>query len=313
VANKADKPAVKRGRPPAARTAPSVHVDAFLDMLTAERGAAPATRSAYATDLADLAASLAVPVELAGSDQLLAYLDRLAERRMSAKTVARRLASMRQFYRFLVSERRRQDDPSSVLDGPRLEQNLPPLLDEAEVARLLAAPENPEPGSNLRFAALLELLYGSGLRVTELVALPLAAIGRDGRFLTIRGKGSKERLVPLSEPARAAIAAWLQVRAPRNSAFLFPSDSAGGHLTRQNFALLLKARALAVGLDPARVHPHVLRHAFATHLLDHGADLRAVQKLLGHADIATTQIYTHVAGDRLQKTVDRHPLARKKS
>jgi integrase/recombinase XerD len=296
---------MKRGRPPAPKPALPASVDAFLDMLSAERGAAAHTRAAYARDLADVAAATGAAVDTLTTEQLRLYLDGLAGRRMAPRTVARRLSALRQFYRFLVSERRRADDPSAALDAPRRGRPLPKILDQDEVTRLLGD------GIDDRLAALLELAYGSGLRVSELAGLKLAAVGRDGRTLRVRGKGSKERLVPLSELARAAIARWLEKRRPRESPFLFPSDGQEGHLTRQRIAQLLKQRALLVGLDPGRVSPHVLRHAFATHLLDGGADLRAVQTLLGHADIGTTQIYTHVAGDRLRRVVDKHPLARK--
>ncbi|MDB5366369.1 MAG: recombinase XerD [Rhodospirillales bacterium] len=274
-------------------------------MLTAERGAAAHTRAAYSRDLADVAAMMRVPADTLTTEQLRTYLDGLAKRRLAPRTVARRLSALRQFYRFLVSEKRRDDDPSSSLDAPKRGRSLPKILDQDEVTRLLA------PGIDARLSALLELAYGSGLRVSELAELPLAAVARDGRTLRVRGKGSKERLVPLSEPAKAALKTWLEKRRPRESSFLFPGDGSGGHLTRQRIAQLLKARALAVGLDPARISPHVLRHAFATHLLDGGADLRAVQTLLGHADIGTTQIYTHVAGERLKRVVDKHPLARR--
>jgi integrase/recombinase XerD len=305
MSSAASTPTRKRGRPPAAKVAMPASVDAFLDMLTAERGAAAHTRAAYARDLADLAASVRAPADTLTTEQLRGYLDGLAKRRMAPRTVARRLSALRQFYRFLVSEKRRDDDPSSSLDAPRRGRSLPKILDQDEVTRLLG------PGIDARLSALLELAYGSGLRVSELAELPLAAVARDGRTLRVRGKGSKERLVPLSEPAKAALKTWLEKRRPRESGFLFPGDGREGHLTRQRIAQLLKARALSVGLDPARISPHVLRHAFATHLLDGGADLRAVQTLLGHADIGTTQIYTHVAGDRLKRVVDKHPLARR--
>ncbi|WP_420241914.1 site-specific tyrosine recombinase XerD [Roseiterribacter gracilis] len=299
-------PTRKRGRPKKPQPMLPASVDAFLDMMTAERGAAAHTRAAYLRDLADVAAVLRAPVETLTTEQLRTYLDGLAKRRMAPRTVARRLSALRQFYRFLVSEKRRDDDPSSSLDAPKRGLSLPKILDPDEVTRLLGD------GIDSRLAALLELAYGSGLRVSELAEMPLAAVARDGRTLRVRGKGSKERLVPLSEPAKAALKIWLEKRRPRESSFLFPGDGKPGHLSRQRIAQLLKARALAVGLDPARISPHVLRHAFATHLLDGGADLRSVQTLLGHADIGTTQIYTHVAGDRLKRVVEKHPLAKKR-
>jgi len=310
-----------RGRKPKARSLSSPSVDAFLDMLVAERGVARNTRQAYAADLADLATFLAprgaVP-ESATTDQLRAYF--ASSSAAAPRTVGRRLSAFRQFFRFLLSEGRRRDDPSAALDSPRLGRPLPKLLSEAEATALLAADlEGASPAESLRLAALIELLYGSGLRVSELVGLPIAAIGRDAVVLSVRGKGGKDRLVPVSEPARNALAGYLSVRpsfAPggRDSPWLFPSStSASGHLTRQRFAQLLKERAISAGIDPAKVSPHVLRHAFATHLIDHGADLRAVQKMLGHADIATTEIYTHVARERLQRVVRaHHPLAGRK-
>jgi integrase/recombinase XerD len=287
-------------------------------MLVAERGVARNTREAYAADLADLAAFLKGLPESATTDQLRAYF---ASSQAAARTVGRRLSAFRQFYRFLLSEGRRQDDPSAALDSPKLGRPLPKLLSEAEVSALLAAdPEGAESASSLRLAALIELLYGSGLRVSELVGLPMTALGRDVMVLNIRGKGGKDRLVPVSEPARGALGRYLAVRRSfasggRESPWVFPSTgSRSGHLTRQRFAQLLKERAIAAGIDPARVSPHVLRHAFATHLIDHGADLRAVQKMLGHADIATTEIYTHVARERLQRVVrSHHPLAGRKA
>src|SRR6185312_8677243 len=222
------------------------------------------------------------------------------------------------FYRFLVVDGRRSDDPSAALDSPRLGRPLPKLLSEAEADGLLAAARVRGGIEGARLTCLLELLYGAGLRVSELVSLPLAAVRGERRFLLLRGKGDKERLVPLGEPARAALADYLAVRGAfesggRSARFLFPSRSGAGHLTRRRCAQLLKELALEAGLDPARLSPHVLRHAFATHLLERGADLRSVQEMLGHADIATTQIYTHVQSARLQRLVaERHPLARKK-
>ncbi len=321
----------RRGRPCKPRPAPlSPHVDAFLDMLMAERGAALNTRCAYERDLIDAAVWLSgrgLALERAGADDLRGYLEHLARGGdagpTAPRTVARRLSALRQFYRFLVSEGRRVDDPASALDGPRQGRPLPKVLSEEEVAAMIAAAAARGGPEGQRLITLMEVLYATGLRVSELVGLPLSAILRDGRGLIVRGKGGKERMVPLSEPAHAAIAAWLPLRghfmAPgregRQQPFLFPSrDSENGHLTRQRFAQLLKELAIEAGIDPEKVSPHVLRHAFATHLLDRGADLRSVQKMLGHADIATTQIYTHVVGDRLRRVVnDHHPLARKRT
>lgn len=315
----------RRGRPPGPKPALPPEVDAFLDMLVAERGAAANTHQAYARDLADAGGWLAgrgVALHRAGSDDLRAYLDHLAGHEGTAvRTVARRLSALRQFFRFLVSEGRRAEDPCIVIDGPRQGRALPKVLSEAEVGALIVAAQARGGPEGLRLVALLEILYATGLRVSELVGLPRSAIARDGRYLMVRGKGGKDRIVPLSGPARDALAAYLphrgvfmvEGRAQAQDRFLFPSRiAAGGHLTRQRFAQLLKELAPAARIDPERVSPHVLRHAFATHLLDHGADLRSVQKMLGHADIGTTQIYTHVAGERLKKVVrDHHPLARR--
>lgn len=314
----------RAGRPRKPRTLVPLQVDAFLDMLVAERGAAPNTREAYARDLADAAAWLkerGIALERAGSDDLRGYLHDLSTVDGTAvRTVARRLSALRQFFRFLVSEGQRAEDPCSVIDAPKQGRALPKVLSEAEVEALLAQARHRGGPDGLRLAALLEILYATGLRVSELVGLAHTAIARDARYLIVRGKGRRERLVPLSGPARDALDAYLPHRrsfmvAGREEVqerFLFPSrTSLTGHLTRQRFAQLLKELAPAAGIDPRRVSPHVLRHAFATHLLDHGADLRSVQKMLGHADIATTQIYTHVMGERLRRVVsDHHPLAR---
>jgi len=309
----------KRGtapKPPAA----SRHVEAFLEMLAAERGAAALTIDAYRRDLADFAGFLArsgVAVEAAGTAALRRYFAGLAGAGMAARTAARRLSSLRQFHKFLFAEGVRTDDPTAQLDSPRLGRSLPKILSEAEVTALLAAARRMEGAEGARLVCFVELLYATGLRVSELVALPLTRL-REDRFLIIRGKGGKERLVPLSEPARLALAAYAARRGEFlaegvTSRFLFPSRGAAGHLTRRRCGQLLKNLAAAAGIDPARVSPHVLRHAFASHLLDHGADLRSVQQMLGHADIATTQIYTHVLGERLQALVEtHHPLARRK-
>jgi len=235
---------------------------------------------------------------------------------MTPRTVARRLSVLRQFYRFLLAERMRDDDPASTLDSPKLGRPLPKVLARVEVDRLIEAAQA-RGGDGGRMETLLEILYGSGLRVSELVGLPAVAAERDPTMLVVRGKGSKERQVPLSDPARAAIAKWLRARAAalgeEKSRYLFPSRGRAGHLTRQRFAQLLKEAALAAGIDPVRVSPHVLRHAFASHLLEAGADLRSVQMMLGHADIATTQIYTHVVPEKLRALVeDHHPLAKRR-
>ena len=295
-------------------------------MLSAERGAARLTLAAYRNDLADLATFVAArgtALENADPTALHDYLAALTTRRLAPRTLARRLSAMRQFFRFLVSDGTRIDDPTAGLDTPRLGRPLPKILGEGEVERLIAAAAAWPDEEGVRLRCLLELLYATGLRVSELIGLPLAGARRDPRFLLVRGKGGRERVVPLSAPARQALAAYLECRShflphnrppnPKMARWLFPSRGEDGHLTRQRCGQLLKELALAVGLDPARLSPHVLRHAFASHLLDHGADLRSVQQMLGHADIATTQIYTHVQSERLRRLVESaHPLARRK-
>lgn len=292
-------------------------VEAFLEMMAVERDASPHTLAAYGRDLADAEASL--PGGLMGADEagVEAWYGGLAIQGLSAATQARRRSSVRQFYRFALGEGWRADDPSRRLDAPKQGRSLPRTLERNEVERLLHAAATRDGAAGLRLVALVELAYASGLRVSELLALRVDAARRDPAWLIVRGKGGKERLAPLNASARAATKAWLAARdASRkpgtpDSPWLFPSASAKGHLTPRRFAQLLDQAAIDAGIDPARVSPHVLRHAFATHLLNGGADLRVVQTLLGHADIATTQIYTHVAGDRLAEVVrSKHPLAR---
>ena len=291
--------------------------DLFEEMLRAERGASDNTVQAYRRDLAHLAAFLAeegATLDNAGPGALSGYLAALDRAGMAPRTAARRLSAMRQFYGFLHAEGRRADNPTATLEAPRRGRPLPKLLSEPEVDGLLqAAGDRPGP-DGVRLVALMQLLYATGMRVSELVSLPLAAAVRDPRLILVRGKGGKERLVPLNQGAREAVQAWVEVR-NRNprlavSRFLFPSRSGAGHLTRHRFGQLLKDLAIEAGIDPPRVSPHVLRHAFATHLLNRGADLRSVQQMLGHADISTTQIYTHVLDERLRRLVeDHHPLA----
>ena len=302
----------------------SREVETFLEMLQAERGASQNTLDAYGRDLDDLQVFLARRKQkpaAAETPALRAYLKALDYVGMTPRTVARRLSVLRQFYRFLLAERLRDDDPAATLDTPKLGRPLPKVLARVEVDRLIEAAQaqtRPRGGDGGRMETLLEILYGSGLRVSELVSLPVVAAERDPTMLVVRGKGSKERQVPLSDPARGAIAKWLRMRAAalgegEKSRYLFPSRGRAGHLTRQRFAQLLKEAAFAAGIDPVRVSPHVLRHAFASHLLEAGADLRSVQLMLGHADIATTQIYTHVVPEKLRALVeDHHPLARRK-
>lgn len=308
-----------RGPSPVVPVPAPRHLEPFLEMLAAERGAAQATIAAYRNDISDAARGLKRGAfEAATAEDLRGYLTRLARVGTAPRSVARKLSALRQFFRFLVLERIRGDDPTTQLDGPRLGRPLPKALGESEVSALLSAARARPGADGARLVCLLELLYGSGLRVSELVGLPLAAARGDKRFLLVRGKGDKERLVPVSPPARAALDTYLQERnrylkGGAESRYLFPSRGGTGHLTRERCAQLLKRLAGEAGLDPKRLSPHVLRHAFASHLVDRGADLRSVQEMLGHADIATTQIYTHVMGDRLQKLVaTHHPLARKK-
>ncbi len=301
-------------------------IELFLDMLAAERGAARNTLDAYRRDLADFAAHLGKTrgsLVTARTADVRAYLAGLSQRRLSSASAARRLSAIRQFFRFLQVEGRRRDDPSAIIEGPKRGRALPKVLSIAEVDRLLqaaraAAAQSPhsahEAARGARLVCLLELLYATGLRVSELVSLPASAASRHVQMLVIRGKGGKERLVPLNEAAKSAIADYLELRAQAGlgagSQWLFPSFGESGHLTRQHFARELKALGARAGLAAARLSPHVLRHAFASHLLQNGADLRIVQTLLGHADISTTQIYTHVLQERLKSIVrDLHPLA----
>jgi integrase/recombinase XerD len=290
------------------------HIEAFLEMLAAERGAARNTLLAYQADLDDFAAVAAARgCAPAGCDAALlqSYMAGLQRAGLSARTAARRLSSLRQFYRFLLREGVRADDPTSLLDAPRLPSTLPKYLTEQEVDALLAA-AGILPGRRGALArAAVEILYATGLRVSELLALPRNALAGDASVLLVRGKGGNERIVPLSDAAREAAAALVALD-DVPSRYLFPGRDKRRALTRQAFFLLLKHVALQAGLDPARISPHVLRHSFASHMLARGADLRSLQLLLGHADIATTQIYTHVLAERLQRLVEaHHPLARR--
>lgn len=296
------------------------HIDTFLEMLSAERGAAVNTLAAYRRDLNDFSGALSVrgrSLGMATADDVRAYMTGLSSAGMAASTAARRLSAIRQLFRFLYAEGVRGDDPSGAIESPRQSRYLPSVLGEKEVGLLLAAAREraaDDAPKGHRLVALMEVLYATGLRVSELVSLPLAAALGDPRFLTVRGKGGRERLVPLSQPARDALIAYLRVRTQlpnaEQSRWLFPSRGRQGHLTRHRFAQILKDLACDVGIDRTAVSPHVLRHAFASHLLAHGADLRAVQQMLGHADISTTQIYTHVLEERKQALVrDHHPLA----
>jgi integrase/recombinase XerD len=307
----------------AARHSDERLVALYLDMLAAERGAQSNTLGAYARDLTDFSASLAHArrsIGDASTQDLRAYLGELSRRGLRAATVARRLSAIRQLYRFLYAEGWRHDDPAAVLEGPKRARPLPRTLALAEVDRLLRAAATSDPAAPLRerlraarLACLLETLYATGLRVSELVALPLTAARHDARVIVVRGKGNKDRMVPLNKAAKNAMAAYLALLAEAGregkSKWLFPSFGESGHITRQHLARELKALAATAGLRAEQVSPHVLRHAFASHLLHNGADLRVVQTLLGHADISTTQIYTHVLEERLKSLVrDLHPL-----
>jgi integrase/recombinase XerD len=307
---------------PAGQSSGAHHVEAFLEMMSAERGAAANTLAAYRRDLEDYGRFVG-SFERARIGDIRAYLVDLDGRGFAAPSVARRLSAIRQFHRFLFSEGVRGDDPTGTLDGPRKPARLPKVLSEAEVDRLietaatLAAREGLSAGEAARarrLNALVELLYATGLRVSELVGLKASVVRGGARFFAIRGKGGHERIVPLSDKAREATAAYLAARKAAgagDSPWLFPAFSESGHLTRQAFGRDLKGLAAAAGIATARVSPHVLRHAFASHLLQNGADLRVVQQLLGHADISTTQIYTHVLEERLRTmVVANHPLAR---
>lgn len=321
------------GRP--AMPKPDLHpsVDAFLDMLTSERGAALNTRHAYWRDLADVSLYLREnrnsDIDKATTADLKAYLENLSNKihtkgknksQIAVRTVARRLSALRQFYRYMVSENKRSDDPTSTIESPKQGRTLPKTLTEGEVSALIKTAAQGGGADSIRLVCLLELLYATGLRVSELVGLPLSAIAEEKEFMMVEGKGGRERMVPLSEPAQKAVKDYMAVRqqfiAPDDKGtqaqWVFPSrTSQSGHLTRQRFAQLLKDLARAAEIEEDKVSPHILRHAFATHLLSRGADLRSVQKMLGHADIATTQIYTHIVGEKLKDTVEeKHPMAK---
>jgi integrase/recombinase XerD len=291
-------------------------------MMVAERGAAKNTLESYERDLLAFAVFM-LPrkrnPEDAGVDHIRAYMKLLSVSGLATSTVARRVSVIRQFFQFLFNDNIRTDDPTATIGSPKVGRRLPKYLNENEVELLLNVARNHPGGEGLRLVALLEILYATGLRVTELVGMPLGALSRDERFLTVRGKGGKERMVPLSEPSQDAIADYMLVREdylPKkqttNGAHLkmFPSRGKDGFLTRARFGQMLNELAIEAGIDHRRVSPHVLRHSFASHLLAHGADLRALQQMLGHSDISTTQIYTHVLDERLKSLVNEaHPLA----
>ncbi len=292
-------------------------IDLFLDMMLAERNAAENTRQAYARDLIHAATYLnkqGIDLAQAGEAALRKYIVHEL-RAASERTQARRLSSLRQYYRFLCSEKLRDNDPTRNIDAPRQKRSLPKYLSEDEVMSLIHCVEKKQGMEGVRLRALLELVYATGLRVSELVSLPINAVSFERGMVQVIGKGDKERMVPLGDHAVDALRSWMRIRPvakkeKRPTGFLFPSNkSKTGYITRQRFFQILKALGLEVDIAPERLSPHVLRHAFATHLIEHGADLRSVQTMLGHADIATTQIYTHVANERLTQTVlDHHPL-----
>lgn len=291
-------------------------IEAFLEMMSAERGASPNTLDAYGRDLLDASGYMGGRLCDAAAADLSDWLQSLAKDGLAASTQARKLSSLKRFFRFLFEERDRKDDPTSKLDAPKVTRDVPDVLSREQVDALLQAC-----AENARMTCLLELLYGAGLRVSELVSLRLGNLPRrrlglwETREMIVRGKGGKERLCPLGAPALLALRNWLEARdgdkyGTGSGDFLFPSRGKSGHLTRRRLAQMLETLAHSAGLDPARVHPHALRHAYATHLLQGGADLRSVQTLLGHADIATTQIYTHVLTDELAELLETsHPLA----
>jgi len=293
----------------------------FLEAMQAEQDAALNTLNAYARDLKDYVGYLdrkKLTPETAGRGDIEDYLVELEALGLAKSTRARRLSSIRQLYRFSFTEGWRNDDPAAQIRGPKRGRHLPTTLSETDVLKMLDAARviGKTPLDNLRNTCLMEILYATGLRATELVSLPVAATRGDPRMILVRGKGGRERMVPLSPPAREALTEWLAARdagekgKPNKSTFLFPSRGKKGHLTREAFFLFVKDLAAFSGLDPKSVSPHTLRHAFATHLLAHGADLRSIQTLLGHADVSTTEIYTHVLEERLKELVLKsHPLA----
>lgn len=300
------------------------YIDSFLEMMVAERGASPRTVDSYRRDLTDVTAFLQAHhsgLNRATAKDLQTYLHQLAQNGLAIKTQARRLSALREYYRYLFSENIITQNPTDYLMSPKVGKSLPKYLSEEEVATLLRVAAQ----TDRRMYTMLEVLYASGLRVSELVGLPVEAVTAhadlppDNRMLTVVGKGQKERQVPLNAPAVAALEDWLVLRESRLkigriNKWLFPSAGRTGHLTRDGFFKHLKHVALQAGLDPARVSPHVLRHSFASHLVAHDADLRSVQQMLGHADIATTEVYTHILPERLKKIVEKsHPLSYSKS
>lgn len=302
----------------------SALVEQFIEMMLAERGAAANTAAAYGRDLAEFLTYLKggelAEVSRETIEKFMATLSRAGR---SPQTMARKLSAIRQLFQFLYGEKLRGDNPAITLDTPKLAKQLPKTLSQSDIEGLIAAAQEDTSPKGLRLLAMLEVMYGAGLRVSEMVALKLSAVqgkqgGKQAEFLMIRGKGGKERLVPVGGRAQAALANYLAVRVQfitgdNGSPYLFPYARAQGYITRQQFGVMLKELAIKAGIDPEKISPHTLRHSFASHLLEGGADLRVIQELLGHSDISTTQIYTHVAGERLKKLVqENHPLAKKK-
>ncbi|MFL2769544.1 MAG: site-specific tyrosine recombinase XerD [Rhodospirillaceae bacterium] len=292
------------------------HIETFIDMMSAERGASLNTINAYKRDLDKFLEHLSCSIESAKSSDLKRHLDYLAASSLAPKSMARHLSCLRQFFKFLVAEGVRSDDPTSALDSPLHGFRLPNYLSEEEVNRLLEMCRSDGTPGGLRLLALVEILYATGIRVSELVSLPVSIFVQDRPTLIVRGKGNKERMIPIGAPARAAVRAYLDVRETfipsreTASRWLFPSRAKSGHLGRDMVARSLKELAIKSNIAPSRVSPHVLRHSFASHLLAHGADLRSLQDMLGHADITTTQIYTHVLDERLKRLVQsNHPLS----
>ncbi|MCF6344163.1 MAG: site-specific tyrosine recombinase XerD [Devosiaceae bacterium] len=294
-------------------------IENFLEMMSAERGAAKNTIEAYERDLDDFADFLTKTTKKllnANNSEIISYLSFLDKQGLAASTVARKLSALKQFYQFMVLENLRKDDPTRIISAPKTARNLPKVLLVDEVSNLLEAAQNAaekEVNSNkksikaLRLNVLLELLYATGMRVSELVSLKRQGVMRDSFFINIIGKGGRERVVPLNDGARDLLVLWLEKS--NKGVFLFPAKGKSGHIERQVFARELKDLSIRAGINPDRISPHVLRHAFASHLLQGGANLRIVQTLLGHADISTTQIYTHVLDERLRQLVAKHPLA----
>lgn len=287
-------------------------ISMFLEMLAAERGCAKNTRLAYQNDLLAFAAFIApMPIEQATDQHIIAFMKETGQ--LSRATQSRRLSALRQFYAFLISEGIIKSNPTSLLEGPKAARSLPKTLSKEDMTRLLEAASALESPMGYRLMAMLEMMYASGLRVSELVCLPRSAVPRlsvleERPYLIVTGKGGRERLVPINSAACDALRRYMAVRpqGPLSEKWLFPSRGKEGHLTRHRFFQQLKELAVAAGLDPEKVSPHVIRHAFATHLLQGGADLLAIQKLLGHVDITTTQIYTHVAQEHVTELVHQH-------